>query len=248
MALREELERQGDWLFRWRGHLPLMLLAILVPALWAAPSARFPLGETGAMIYRGLCIAAAFAGLWIRCITVGFVPGATSGRNTGSQVAGTLNSTGIYSVVRHPLYFGNSLTYVAICAYPGVWWAALLPVLILAFYYERIMYREEAFLREKFGKPYLEWADRTPAFFPRFSRWESADLSFSLRTVLRREYSGFFAIIVSFTLLRHAMDAVAAGEFVMNRPWAYAALGGLIVYLTLRTLKKRTRVLHVAGR
>ncbi len=248
MALREEIENQGEWLFQRRSHLPLLLLAVLVPALWSAGALRFPFGETGAMVYRGLCIVAAFAGLWMRCLTVGFVPGSTSGRNTHGQVADSLNTSCVYSVVRHPLYFGNSLTYVAICAYPGVWWAGLLAVLLLTFYYERIMFREEAFLREKFGQPYLDWADKTPAFFPRFGRWRGGDLSFCLRTVLRREYSGFFAIVVSFTLLRHAMDAIAAGRFVPDRIWLGVFLTGLLIYLSLRTLKRKTRLLHVEGR
>ena len=31
----------------------------------------------------------------------------TSGRNTHDQVADSLNTSGIYSIVRHPLYVGN---------------------------------------------------------------------------------------------------------------------------------------------
>ncbi len=248
MALSEELESQGEWLFRHRSHLPLLLLLILVPSLWSAADLHFPFGQIGASIYRGLCVAAAFAGLWMRCLTVGFVPGSTSGRNTHGQVADSLNTNCVYSVVRHPLYFGNTLTYVAICAYPGVWWAGLFPALILAFYYERIMFREEALLRSKFGQAYLDWAEKTPAFFPRFGQWRSGDLSFCPRTVLRREYSGFFAIIVLFTLLRHGMDAIAAGAFGLDPVWTAALLAGLVIYLSLRTLKHRTLLLHVEGR
>lgn len=54
------------------------------------------------------CIAVSLFGLLIRAVTIGFTPKGTSGRNTKEgQVAEVLNTKGIYSVVRHPLYLGN---------------------------------------------------------------------------------------------------------------------------------------------
>ena len=37
MALREEMEATGNWLFRWRSYLPLALLALLLAGLQATP-------------------------------------------------------------------------------------------------------------------------------------------------------------------------------------------------------------------
>ncbi len=248
MELRSGLEQQGDWLFRHRGTLPLLLLAVLLPALWVSPQVDFPFGAVGARVYRGLCIGAGFAGLLIRVLTVGCVPGGSSGRNTQGQVAAALNTTGIYSLLRHPLYFGNVLTYLAIVSFPGVWWAALLAALMLALYYERIILAEEAFLRAQFGEEFRAWARRTPAFFPRFGGWQPAQLRFCPRTAARREYSGLLALVLAFALLQQGMDDISQGDFVLNRLWASLLAAATLVYLTLRTLKRRTRLLHMPGR
>ncbi|MGB8874133.1 MAG: hypothetical protein WCC75_12145, partial [Desulfobaccales bacterium] len=44
----------------------------------------------------------------------GLPPRGTSGRNTQGQVAETLNTTGIYSLVRNPLYLGNFLIWLGL--------------------------------------------------------------------------------------------------------------------------------------
>ena len=62
--------------------------------------------------WQMLCISVSFLGLFIRIVTVGRAPIGTSGRNTREQVANTLNTTGIYSLVRHPLYLGNYLVFL----------------------------------------------------------------------------------------------------------------------------------------
>jgi protein-S-isoprenylcysteine O-methyltransferase Ste14 len=115
-------------------------------------------------------------------------------------------------------------------------------------YYERIIMREEEFLREKFGDEYLRWTERTPVIFPGFSRWEKPSLPFSARTVLRREYSGFFCVIAVMTLFQAIGDWTVKKEFVIDTGWAVIFGLALILYLTLRTLKKKTRILHAPGR
>ena len=52
------------------------------------------------------------------------MPAGTSGRNTAKQVADTLNTTGLYSLTRNPLYLGNAVIYMAIaCFLQNVWFA-----------------------------------------------------------------------------------------------------------------------------
>lgn len=248
MGLRASLERQGDWLFRHRGVLPLLLLVILIPALWVAPTQPLSADAAGLRLYRGLSIAIAALGFLIRVLTVGCVPGGTSGRNTQGQVAATLNTTGAYSLVRHPLYLGNSLIYLGICSYPGVWWAVLLSALLLALYYERIILAEERFLRATFGPAFTSWAALTPTIVPRWRAWRAPALSFSLRTAARREYSGLFAMVLALAVLHQGLDAIAAHRYVFNRSWLIVLIVAGLIYLTLRTLKRRSRLLHVPGR
>jgi hypothetical protein len=115
-------------------------------------------------------------------------------------------------------------------------------------YYERIILAEEAFLREKYGKDYLDYAKDTPAFIPNFKNWKPPSLPFSFRHIIKREYSGFFAMIASFTVLEFVGDYIITGKIIIDKVWLCLFLGGFGVYITLRTLKKKTRILHVEGR
>ena len=123
-------------------------------------------------------------------------------------------------------------------------------IVILAFwiYYERIMFAEEEFLRGRFGKEYEKWANQTPAFLPRLRNWIPNILPFSLRNVLKREYSGLFAVIVSFTFLEIIGDIFVEGEIDFDPMWVTFFVIGTVTYLGLRTLKKKTGFLKVAGR
>lgn len=199
------------------------------------------------------CLMVSLFGQIIRAITVGFTPKGTSGRNTKEgQVAETLNTKGIYSTVRHPLYFGNFFMWLGIIIYVGNWWFTIVCSLLFWLYYERIMFAEEFFLRGKFGKTYLDWAAKTPSFVPSFAKWESAGWNFSLKNVLKREYNGFFAIFVSFALIDILKNYVHYGysswEELLSPFWMYALVIALFIFIVLRSLKKYTKVLDVKGR
>jgi len=189
------------------------------------------------------------AGLAIRVVTVGHVPRGTSGRNTHEgQVAEVLNTSGIYSVVRHPLYLGNFVIWLGIAMFCRLWWLTAIFALAFWIYYERIMFAEGEFLRRKFGEAYLAWAEKTPAFLPRLTGWRRPELPFSLRTVLRREYPGLFAICACFFALEAYQRVVIRGEWRPNPLWTGVFIAGLLAFLALRTLKRRTMLLVVDGR
>ena len=107
MSLRRQLERNGSWLFRHRSYLPLLMIPVFLACL---PSFKY-LGASHKLneVWQVFCLMISLSGLAVRIITVGRAPLGTSGRNTREQVAHTLTTTGIYSVVRHPLYLGNYL-------------------------------------------------------------------------------------------------------------------------------------------
>jgi hypothetical protein len=184
----------------------------------------------------------------IRIATIGSTPKRTSGRNTVSgQVADALNTTGMYSVVRNPLYLGNFFIVLGISLFMRSWWMTLTVALAFFIYYEGIMFAEEEFLRRKFGTVYLEWAANTPLFIPRLKNWCPPSVPFSWRKAMRREYSAFFATIVSFTLLEIVTDFYVEGRFVLDRMWAVIFGLGLITYVLLRTLKKKSHLLNDKG-
>lgn len=246
MALREEFEQTGNWLFRWRSYLPLIVIGIFLLSLrgYEYPFNSVRLNH----IWEVICLIISFFGLGIRIITIGHTPKGTSGRNTKTQVAESLNTTGIYSVVRNPLYLGNFFMGLGIALFPHLWWLTLIFILIFWLYYERIIFAEEAFLRNKFGDEFLDWANQTPVFVPRFDQYKKPDLAFSVRNVLRREYNGFFAVIVVLSILETVGDLFATGRVVFDS-WRIIILAvGFVIWVTLRSLKKYTTILNVEGR
>jgi protein-S-isoprenylcysteine O-methyltransferase Ste14 len=248
MALREEFAKSGNWLFRWRSYFPLLIVPLLLIALRESKYLEQTAGETAEYLWEGFCALVSFAGLLVRCIVVAYAPKRTSGRNTEHQKAETLNTTGLYSIVRHPLYLGNFFIFLGMVLFVQVVWFAILAVLSFWLYYERIMFAEEEFLRGKFGNRFLEWAEKTPAFWPGFRNWKQPALTFSFKNILKREYTAFFLIISSLTILDAAGDIFTGRELKMDAVWSTLFIIGLVVYLVLRTLRTRTRILHVEGR
>jgi len=253
MLLKQKLARDGEFLFRWRSYLPLLLLPVLVMAMPESVQVERALGDTWSAIWTVLCVGVAFSGIAIRVATVGFVPFGTSGRNTQEQRADYLNTTGLYSIVRNPLYLGNFMGLIGLVAAQRVWWLAIIATLAYWLYIERIVAAEEAFLERKYGGRFVGWASKTPAFLPRFRNWRSSELPFSLRTVLRREYNGLAALGIAFFALSAAKDLVVEG-MPMNI-WicddaGFIALSStsLLGFVVLRSLKKHTRLLHEPGR
>jgi protein-S-isoprenylcysteine O-methyltransferase Ste14 len=242
MGMREEFEAAGNWLFTRRGYLPLLLFPMLLVAAWnvdaASPGAGWEAG----------CAALGLGGLALRAATVGFVPKDTSQRNSARPQAEALNTTGLYSVVRHPLYLGNYLMWLGVALFSRAWWAPVIASLAFWLYYERIMFAEEEFLRRRFGDDYLAWASVTPAFLPRLRGWRPPATRFSLLTVLRREHSGLLALVTSLTALKVASAHAITGRLTLDPVWGTALAVTLALCLGVRTLKHRTRLLHVEGR
>ena len=128
MALRESLERQGSWLFRWRSYLPFVFIPVLALSLPHAGALERAYGTRVDELWKLLCLCFALSGLCVRCLVAGFVPRGTSGRNTKSQVAETLNTSGIYSLTRNPLYLGNFIMALGVVLSLEVWWLVLIVV------------------------------------------------------------------------------------------------------------------------
>jgi protein-S-isoprenylcysteine O-methyltransferase Ste14 len=247
MALREAFRAEGEWLFRWRSYLPLLPLSLVLGVLLTGY--RYPGGSaTPDESWKLGCFAVSLLGEAVRVLTVGFVPAGTSGRNTGGQLAQVLNTSGMYSVARHPLYLGNYLMWLGVLLLTRSPTLVALVSLLYWLYYERIMFAEEEYLRERFGAAYEVWAARTPAFLPRLNGWRSPHLNFSMRTVLRRELSSMLGLVSVFAAASVASDYGATGRWRLDPLWGGIFLGGLLLFLVLLILKRRTRLLQLPGR
>ncbi len=243
MPLKEEMENQGLWLFRWRSYLPALMLPVLA---WALRDARLSTQVPSA--WDLVCVGVSFFGLFLRGLVAGFVPGGTSGRNVARQEAAHLNQTGIYSLMRHPLYVGNFFMALGPVMFIRVPWFILVFALLYALYYERIMFAEEEFLRKKYKGAYEKWASRTSAIFPFGGRWVPPSLPFSLKTFLRREYPGFLGLALAFNGLVFLRYFVSGKDHPIHQGWFLFLGAGLVLYLFLRTIKHHTRWLSIPGR
>ena len=250
MALIEEFEKRGNWLFRYRGILPLIifLAGIILYMLTKIHPEKYFLEDTQfSAFYPYLCFLVSIFGLFIRSYTMGRTPKNTSGGNVKKQVAGKLNTTGSYSLVRHPLYVGNFFMWLGPTLLTGHLWFIIVFCLIYWLYYERIMFAEEQFLRGKFGAAYLEWAEKVPAFLPHFKGFKVPDLPFSWKKVLKKEKNVFAAVFLVFMVFD------IAGVLVVNsREINYFFAGGFLFsalsYVIIKILKKNTALLDDPGR
>lgn len=243
----------GQFLFRWRSYLPYLLALPLIVALPQSGWFEAAFGEGAEIAWDIFAALIAFSGLGVRVAAVGVVPAGTSGRNARAQRADSLNTTGLYSVVRNPLYLGNAIIVLGLALAVKVWWIVPLALAATAIFYAGVIAAEEAFLHEKFGPAYDLWRARTPAILPDFGLWRRPQLPFSLRNVLRREYNGFYQIVVSLTALEFASDVLGEGVSLAafvdeDGHWLWFLGLGTAVWFVLRSMKKYTVWLRVEGR
>ena len=244
MALINEFEKQGNFLFKYRGQFPVLLFVLAIPFIY------FHRIESVATTYvlTYVSIALSFLGFIIRCYTIGTTPRGTSGRNTKEQVADELNSTGMYSLLRHPLYLGNYLMWIGIVLFSFNIYLVIIVSLLYWIYYERIMFAEERFLENKFGQDYLDWASHLPAFFPRLGNFKGSNIPFSFKSVLRREYSGILATVLGFCYIEFLRNYFINDKLLLSSSLVFALLISLALALVLRTIKRTTSFLEEEGR
>ena len=238
MTLAEQSVVTGHWLFRWRGFLPICFIAIIIPAF---EGFRYPYGSrTGYLALWGICLAISFIGVFIRAYAVGYAAKGTSGRNTKEgQIAETLNTTGIYSIVRNPLYLGNFVIMLGQIVLLRSAWCVLVYILSFWLYYERIIMAEEDFLKKKFGAAYENYARCTPAFIPNLSLWKKTALTYSTKFMIRKESHGLFVMMLIFTALGIACDYFVSGAFVIDNVWLWVAGSTTLVYVATNLVIKK---------
>lgn len=245
MALVHEFENSGNWLFKRRSWLPVFMIVAGIGMMYLGNRQAILFDMRNEFIFLGVSIF----GEVIRILTVGFAPKNTSGRNTiNGQIADELNVTGIYSLLRHPLYLGNFFIWLGPVLFLRSVSAAIVFVLIYWLYYERIMFAEEQFLRRKFGDIYDKWSEKVSSFIPYSFNFIWPKLPFSVRNVLKREYNSFVNIFVIFTILDLFRNYFLSERIYLTGMWIWLFVSAGVVWLALRTIEKRTRWLDVEGR
>jgi protein-S-isoprenylcysteine O-methyltransferase Ste14 len=245
MALVHEFENSGNWLFKRRSWLPVFMIVAGIIVMYTGNRQAILFDMRDELIFLGVSLL----GQVIRILTVGFTPKNTSGRNTvNGQLADELNVTGIYSLLRHPLYLGNFFMWLGPVLFLRSICFTIIFVLLYWIYYERIMFAEEQYLRRKFGEIYDKWSETVNSFIPYSFKYIPPNLPFSVRNVLKREYNSFVNIFVIFTLLDLFRNYFLSERIYFTEMWVWLFASSGVIWLVVRTIEKRTHWLDVEGR
>jgi Putative protein-S-isoprenylcysteine methyltransferase len=169
--------------FRLRMFIQIAIGMIAVWAPWVGPFdlkrristlewLALEIGRTGvvtfaaavpAVIAFGILLAA--VGAWLRVWGGAYL--GYSVVHHGQMQAGGMMTAGPYRYVRNPLYLGGWFVAAAISLFltPS---GALFMLVLMGFFFLRLILGEEAYLAAKLGEPYLEYMCAVPRLVPRF--------------------------------------------------------------------------------
>ena len=81
-------------------------------------------------------------------------------------------------------------------------------------------------------------------FLPSFVNFESADISFSYLTILRREYSSVLSAVIGFIFIELVKNYVDKHDFFISLYSIVILVITLIIVLILRYMKHNTKILN----
>jgi protein-S-isoprenylcysteine O-methyltransferase Ste14 len=222
----------GNFLFKHRSFTPIPLI-IFVFVIFKPVN----LGDKNILInLSGILIS--FIGEIIRIIAVGYSFTGTSGRETFLR-ADALNTTGIYAIVRNPLYIGNFFMFTGLVIVFSNVFAAFIFALFLILQYYFIILSEENFLKEKYGEPYEAYCRQVRRVMPTFKNYKGNQNPFSLKKVILKENDSIFNMLMMFLLVTLYKEWRFTGR--INQPILYIIPGGIlmVLYIIVKIIKKK---------
>lgn len=110
--------------------------------------------------------------------------------------------SGPYAYTRNPLYLGSFLLGVGFTVASGVWWLAVIFIILFLGIYLPVMRVESEDLTQIFGADYEAYKRSVPLFFPRLTAWEKGVEKFDFQLYLRyREYRAAFGLVFAWSVL-----------------------------------------------
>ena len=145
------------WIYRYRGVL-------LAPPLLLALFSAFH--ETESRLVWPLGIALFLLGTGIRVLAQQHIHHRIKARQD-------LTTTGLYSIVRNPLYVANTLICLgAVVVSEEIWFVPIM-LLYCCGLYSLVVRYEEACLLKEYGEPYRKYLSEVPRWLPRTLRFRS---------------------------------------------------------------------------
>lgn len=93
----------------------------------------------------------------------------------GGRKNDTVIDTGVFSVVRNPLYVFSFIGLIGIGLYSLIFSFMLFLIVAFGFYYTKVVAKEEQYLTAKFGAAYREYIQTVPRWLPDFKLWRQPE-------------------------------------------------------------------------
>jgi protein-S-isoprenylcysteine O-methyltransferase Ste14 len=193
------LLRSGRFFFRVRNALFPLLLAVMVVA---TRPARFFGNEVLDKLAIGAGVLLLLSGQAFRMLVIGYAYIRRGGRNR-EVFANQLVTRGFYRHTRNPMYVANYCMVLGMILVHGSAWGYAVMAPFFAYIYLAITTAEEAYLLEKFGAAYEDYARRVNRFIPnlRGLRVSLSEFSYDWRRVLLKEYGTICFALLSLLLI-----------------------------------------------
>lgn len=116
--------------------------------------------------------------------------------------ARVLATSGPYAFTRNPLYVGSFVMGVGFTIASGVWWLALLFILLFLGIYFPVMSVEKDDIRQIFGDDFGDYERNVPMFIPRLTPWQKTGEKFEFQLYLQyREYRAAVGVVFALAIL-----------------------------------------------
>ena len=217
MTLSEQSAALRRRLYDNRHWLPLLLYpAALLALLIARPFNIIP----DSFVFTLLCAVISLSGVAVRVLTVGYLPRKSEEEVESGVHSTTLITQGMYSTVRHPIALGNLLAWYGIILYVGVTWFIIGAAMLYTLFTYLVPMSEEEEPKQRVGQRYTDWARYTNALIPNRKLWVSNRYRFSLMQVIRREYVGFFCLVLAFVTINLIRNRVIEFTWGLSPLWS----------------------------
>ena len=222
----------GNFLFKHRSFTPVPLIVLVFIVFKPIDMG----GQNIVVNVGGLFLS--LLGEIIRIISVGYAYAGTSGRESYLR-AENLNITGIYSVVRNPLYIGNFFMFTGLVAVFSNIYALLVFGVFLVLQYYFVILAEENYLIETYGKDYEAYCTRVRRIIPTFKDYKRNQNPFNLRKVVLKENDSVFNMLVMYVLVLLYKERVFTGG--IGEPFYYIIPGVVLItgYMIIKIIKKK---------
>ncbi len=225
---------QGNFLFRYRGVTPVPI--IFICTIYLLINDVIISDEKYI-----LCLIISLSGLIIRVLAVGYAYDKTSGKNTKKQIAEKLNTTGIYSILRNPLYLANYLNWLGIILLLSNTILTISVTLFFILIYYKIILVEENFLKNKFQEDVKIYFSKTNRILPSFSNYKRPINHFNIKKSLINIKNGLLGISILFFLIR-LMDNYKLRKELIEINWIfYFLVFSIVFYIAMKLLYSLTK-------